>query len=368
MNPQPGKIGTGMLVTDIERLAAALLPPEVWDFVAGGSGAEVTLAENRAALDRIHVFPRALVGATSTETSTRLLGTDLSMPMAIAPVAYQRLLHPEGELAVARAARDAGIPFVVSTLSSQPIEAIAATGAHTWFQLYWLHDRTVVKDLLRRAENAGSSAIVLTVDMPVMGRRGRDIRNRFALPAQVVAAHLPPGAASGAHGHAAEDSAIAVHTNIAFDPTLSWKDLDWLRERTTLPLILKGILHPDDALRATERGADGLVVSNHGGRQFDGAPPSVEALPEVVDAVRGRCPVLFDSGVRSGTDVLRALALGADAVLLGRPVMYGLAADGADGAARVLTLLRDELRSDMSLVGCPDIAAVRRLRTRTAAP
>lgn len=366
MNPEPGRTGALTSVTDVERRAAAVLPPEVWDFVAGGSGAEVTLAENRAALDRVQVVPRALVGTTSAETGTRLFGTEMSIPAAIAPVAYQRLLHPEGELAVARAAREAGIPFVVSTLSSQPVEAIAATGAATWLQLYWLRDRAVVENLVRRAEDAGSSAIVLTVDMPVMGRRARDMRNRFALPAHVVASHLPPDTASGAHARTTEDCAVAVHTNDAFDPSLSWTDLAWLRERTPLPLVLKGILDPDDAVRAAEYGADGLVVSNHGGRQFDGAPASIEALPEVADAVRGRCTVLFDSGVRSGTDIVRALALGADAVLLGRPVMYGLAADGADGAARVLALLGDELRTDMSLLGCPDLAAVPRLRTRTA--
>jgi 4-hydroxymandelate oxidase len=363
----PERTDPGSSIAAVERLAAARLPSEVWDFIAGGSGAEGALADNRAALDRVRLFPRTLAGVTSPATSTRLFGADLSMPMAIAPVAYQRLLHPEGELAVARAARNAGIPFTVSTLSSQTIETVAETGAQTWFQLYWLHDRSVVKQLLRRAEDAGCSAVVLTVDMPVMGRRLRDIRNRFALPPHIVAANLPIGAASEAHGRAEEDSSIALHTNSAFDPSLSWEDLDRLRDWTTLPLVLKGILHPDDAARAAEHGIDGLVVSNHGGRQFDGAPPSIEALPDVVEAVQGRCSVLFDSGVRSGTDVLRALALGADAVLLGRPVMYGLAADGADGVSRVLALLRDELRSDMSLTGCPDLSAVGRLRTgRTA--
>ncbi|WP_367128716.1 alpha-hydroxy acid oxidase [Saccharothrix sp. HUAS TT1] len=347
---------------DVERLAAERLAPDVWDYVAGGSGDEVTLAANRAAFDRVCVVPRSLVDVSTCDTGRELFGVRSSLPLAVAPMAYQRLVHEGGERAAAAAAAAAGVPYVVSTLSSESIEVVAGEGGTTWFQLYWLRDRGVVVDLLRRAEGAGCRAVVLTVDVPVLGRRLRDLRNGFALPPWVRPVNTDDHV-----GRVRGDSAIARHTSTAFDPSLSWRDLEWIRARTRLPLVVKGILDAGDAARAADLGVDGVVVSNHGGRQLDGAIPSVVALPDVVAAVGGRCPVLLDSGVRSGVDVLRALALGATAVLIGRPVLWGLAAGGERGVTAVLDVLRDEFETALRLAGCPDVASIRHL-TASAGP
>ncbi|MPZ82094.1 MAG: alpha-hydroxy-acid oxidizing protein [Actinophytocola sp.] len=356
--------GDGPLtVADVARLAEARLPKELWDYVSGGSGAETTLAANRAALDAVALLPRVLGGFDTVSPAVRLLGTDAALPLAVAPMAYQRLLHPDGELAVAEAAGAAGVPYVVSTLSSVPLEEIGKVGADTWFQLYWLRERSLVADLVERAEQAGCQALMVTVDVPIMGRRLRDVRNSFALPDDVVAANLAEGSTSRAHDLVAGESAIAAHTAAAFAPNLGWADLAWLRTRTHLPLVVKGILDPRDAARAVESGVDAVVVSNHGGRQLDGAAPSISALPAVVEAVAGHCSVLLDSGIRGGTDILRALALGAAGVLVGRPVLYGLAVDGARGVGQVLSLLAEELRDAMTLAGCADVAAARTVST-----
>ncbi len=353
--------GAAHCLADVERAAAATLPPDVWDFLAGGSGAETTLDANRAALSRIFLIPRALRDVAQRTTDVTLLGAPARLPVATAPVAYQRLFHPDGELAVARAAKTAGVPFTASTLSSVPIEELTAVGGTVWFQLYWLRDTARTLDLVRRAEDAGCRAVLLTVDVPWMGRRLRDVRNRFALPDHVRAANVATGTA--AHRRLADASAVATHTGQAFSPSLTWSDVETLRKRTRLPLVLKGLLAPEDARRAAECGADAVVVSNHGGRQLDGAVPSIDALADVARVVGDRCEVLLDSGVRGGTDVLRALALGARGVLLGRPVAWGLATGGEAGVARVLDLVADELRDAMGLAGCPTLDDARRLRT-----
>lgn len=348
---------------DMRRLAEAALPGDVWDFVEGGSGSEVTMAANRAALDGVGIIPRVLRDVSGCDTGCELVGGTASLPVAVAPVAYQRLLHPEGELALARAAKEAGVPFTIATLSSHPLERIAEVGGSTWFQLYWLRDRELRHELVRRAEDAGCQALVLTVDVPWMGRRLRDVRNRFALPAGVTAANLDAGAASQAHRSLPGGSAVAAHTSTEFAPSLTWSDLEQLRARTGLPLVLKGVLAPDDAARAADLGVDAVVVSNHGGRQLDGAVASAEMLQAVCQAVGGRCQVLLDSGIRSGTDVLRALALGAAGVMVGRPLLWGLAADGEQGARQVLSLLAQELRDALGLAGCGGVADARRLDT-----
>ncbi|MFF3325658.1 alpha-hydroxy acid oxidase [Streptomyces sp. NPDC002889] len=353
--------GTALCLADFEHAAASVLPPDVWDFVAGGSGDETALEANRTALDRVRFVPRVLTDVSQVTTDTTLLGRPAGLPVAVAPIAYHRLVHPDGELAAARAAKAAGVPFTASTLSSVPIEEIAAAGAALWFQLYWLRDTDQSLGLVRRAEDAGCQAIVLTVDVPWMGRRLRDLRNRFVLPGHVRAANITTGAT--AHQRSANASAVAAHTTQTFSPALTWSCVAALRRHTALPLVLKGVLAPEDALRAVEFGVDAVVVSNHGGRQFDGAVPSIDALPEVVRAVGGSCEVLLDSGIRSGTDVLRALALGARGVLVGRPLMWGLAAAGEAGARRVLDLLADELRDALGLSGCDRVAAAARLRT-----
>lgn len=346
-------------LAEYEELAAAALPPGVRDFVAGGSGSETTLRRNRVALDAVTVCPRVLAGVSAPDPSTTLLGTPAAMPVAVAPMAYQQLVHPAGELALARAAAMAGIPYIISTLSSQPLEKIAAEAA-TWFQLYWLRDRAMVESLIDRAAQAGCSALMVTVDVPVMGRRLRDVRNSFQLPSDVVAANLV-GELTEAHVGVAGASAVATHTAAAFEPSLSWRDLEWIRRRSDLPLVVKGLLDPRDARRAVEIGAGGIVVSNHGGRQLDGAPASIDALPAIVDAVD--CEVLLDSGIRSGIDVLRALALGASGVLVGRPLLWATAVDAAGEA---LELLQAELTQAMMLAGCATVAEVAELTTGRA--
>nr|WP_309236344.1 MULTISPECIES: alpha-hydroxy acid oxidase [unclassified Streptomyces] len=356
---------SALTVADVAELAARRVPGDVLDFVNGGSGDESTQAANRAALDAVRLVPRVLGGPREPDTSGTLVRSAVGLPLAVAPMAYQRLLHPDGELAAARAARAVGVPFAISTLSSYSIEEIAAVGGTVWFQLYWLRDRDAVLDLVRRAEAAGCEALVVTVDVPRMGRRLRDVRNGFGLPPHVRAVNLGPAPETSAHRREDGRSAVATHTAEAFDPALGWDDLAWLRDRTDLPLLVKGVLDPRDAVRAVDAGADGVVVSNHGGRQFSAAVASVTALPRVLDAVAGRCSVLFDSGVRTGTDVLRALALGADGALCGRPLLWGLALDGEAGALHVLELLRDELREALLLAGCPDLSAVRELETAT---
>jgi 4-hydroxymandelate oxidase len=346
---------------DLEAGARSVLPPEIWDYLAGGSGAELTMRANRQALDAVAVYPRVLAGGLSG-TGTTLLHTPMSMPVAVAPMAYQRLVHPAGEVAMAQAAQQAGIPMMLSALSSCPVEEVARTGVPIWFQLYWLAERHRLERLVERAQAAGSTALVVTVDVPIMGRRLRDLRNQFSLPAQVVAANLTDGTTSAAHLPRAGESAIAVHTRELFGPPLTWSGLEWLRGRTSLPLAVKGILDPRDAVRAAEIGADAVVVSNHGGRQLDGAPASITALAAVVAEVGGQCQVFLDSGIRSGMDVLRALALGASGVLVGRPLLWALALDGAAGVANALSLLSTEFRESLILAGCTDLAAAGDLR------
>lgn len=354
---------------EVARQAEATLPHDVWDFIAGGSGGEITMAANRAALDRVALRPRVLAGGGGgVDLGCTLVRSESAMPVATAPMAYQRLAHPDGELALAEAAKLAGIPYTAATLSSVRLEEIAEVGAELWFQLYWLRDLSIVDNLVARAENAGCTALMLTVDVPILGRRLRDVRNGFALPDDLVAANLVGSGTRETTGSApAGGSAFASHTAAILDPTLSWAHLDRLRTRTTLPVVLKGIMHPDDARTAIEHGVDALVVSNHGGRQLDGTQAGVDALPDVVAAVDGRVPVLFDSGVRGGVDVLRALAIGASGVLLGRPLLYGLAIGGAAGAARVLDLLRGELADAMTIAGCANPAAARTIAAPTAA-
>ncbi|WP_432882133.1 alpha-hydroxy acid oxidase [Kribbella sp. CA-245084] len=343
-------------LADFEPLAREALPAAVYDFVAGGSGSEHTLRLNRAAFDAITLTPRILTGTAKPNPSWSVLGARWELPFAVAPMAYQKLLHPEGELLLAAAASRAGIPYTISTLSSVPLEKIAGV-TQSWFQLYWLRDRRVVTSLVERAVTAGCSALMVTVDVPVMGRRLRDIRNEFALPPDVAPENLVDKVTE-AHAGTPGLSAVAAHTASAFEPAVSWRDLEWLRTRCPIPLVVKGILDPRDARRAVEVGADGVVVSNHGGRQLDGAVASIDALGPVVDAVSKDCVVLLDSGVRSGLDVLKAVAMGASGVLVGRPLLWALALAGADEA---LALLGREVRDAMLLAGCADLAAVREL-------
>jgi 4-hydroxymandelate oxidase len=355
---EPSFLLDALSMGEIEAAAADVLPGEIWEFVSGGSGAERTLEANRAAFARLFLTPRVLRDVSACSTGTTLLGRPAALPLAVAPVAYHSLLHPQGELVAARVAKDVGVPFTVGTLSSVPMEQVTAIGGRVWFQLYWLRDQERTFDLVRRAEAAGCEAVVLTVDVPWMGRRLRDMRNGFRLPASVQAAHLLPAAdrtePSTAHGGSGRGSAVAAHTRQEFSASINWDSLERLRAATSLPLVLKGILAAEDARRAVAAGVDAVVVSNHGGRQLDGALPSIDALPAVVAAVAGQCEVLLDSGVRSGGDILKVLALGAHGVLIGRPLLWGLAAGGEPGARLVLDLLAGEFADALGLAGCRD--------------
>jgi 4-hydroxymandelate oxidase len=349
---------------DLAGWAAAArqaLPADVWGYLQGGAGAERTLRANRAAYERVALRPRFLVDVSRVDLGTTVLGTPWGVPFGVAPMAYHRLAHPDGEVATAAAAGGLGGGFVASMFASRTFADIAAaTAGPRWTQLYWLRDRDALAAVVAAAEAAGSGALVLTVDAPRVASRPRDARSAFALPAGVTAVNVDPRVMGTAHTSEGGTSAIQRHSQERFDPAVTWADLSWLRARTALPLLLKGVLTAEDARLAVEHGVDGLVVSNHGGRQLDAAVPSLVALPEVVGAVPAGYPVLLDGGVRRGSDVFVALALGATAVLVGRPVLWGLAADGPAGATAVLELLRDQLEETMVLAGRPTVAAIDR--------
>ncbi|MEV6976299.1 alpha-hydroxy acid oxidase [Kitasatospora sp. NPDC093806] len=348
---------TPLTLAGIERAAREQLSPEIWDFIEGGSGAERTLAANREMFGRYAFRPRTLVDVSDCAPAVDLLGTTLRLPVGIAPMAYHRLVHPDGETATARAAGKAGALLVAGIFASRTLEEIAAAATGPlWLQLYWLRRRDALAALIDRAEAAGFTALMLTVDAPRIGRRLRDLRNGFAVPPEIRAVNLDAGLMAASHRAGPGGSGIADHAREQFDPTLSWADLAWLRERSRLPLVLKGVLTAEDARRAADHGVDAVVVSNHGGRQLDGALPALAALPEVVDALPPHIPALLDGGVREGADIAVALALGARAVLVGRPALWGLATGGEAGVGRVLDLLRDELEHTMALLGRPRAA------------
>jgi isopentenyl diphosphate isomerase/L-lactate dehydrogenase-like FMN-dependent dehydrogenase len=340
-------------VADFEREAERRLPPGPFGYFAGGAADEVTLRANVDAFAHWHLRPRVLVDVGTVSPATTVLGREVSMPLLVAPTAFLRLAHPDGERAVARAAAAAGTIMCQATLSSlTPAELAAAVpSSRLWFQLYWSKDRGFTRDLLAGVAAAGFEAVVLTVDFAAAGRRERDLRVKFALPDDLAIPNIPgPLARQNFH------SALAD----VVDARLTWRDLEWLHDTCGLPVLLKGVLTREDAVLAAEHGAAGVVVSNHGGRQLDGVAPSLEALPEVVEAVAERAEVLLDGGVRRGADVLKALALGARAVLVGRPVLWGLAVGGEEGVARVLSLLRDETVLALTQLGCTSPAEVTR--------
>jgi 4-hydroxymandelate oxidase len=328
-------------VWDYERLAEERLDANAQAYFAGGAGDEVTLRENLAAFERRKLRPRVLVDVRNVSTATNVLGTEIALPILIAPLALQRMAHPDGELATARAAASAGTIMCLSTAATcRPAEAAAtAPGGARWFQVYVFGERDMTKELIAEAVDCGFSALVLTVDTPYLGRRERDIRVDFKIPE-----HLTVAGDIFGHG---------------FDAALSWRDLEWLTAYG-LPVVVKGILTAEDAALACEHGAAAVVVSNHGGRQLDGVPASLDVLEEVVDAVDGRAEVLLDGGVRRGTDVLKALALGARAVLIGRAMLWGLAVAGEEGVADVLRLLRNEVELGLGLLGCASPDDVKR--------
>jgi isopentenyl diphosphate isomerase/L-lactate dehydrogenase-like FMN-dependent dehydrogenase len=344
-------------VDDLEVAARAKLDPGAYGYFAGGAGDEHTLRENAAAFGRWQLRPRVLVDVGEVSTATTVLDTEVALPLLVAPTAFQRLADPEGELATARAAAAAGTIMCLSTLASVSPEelAAAAPGAPQWFQLYWSQDRGFTRELVATVAEAGYRALVLTVDFPVAGARERDLRSAFTLPDDLPLPNLPV-ALRRQDFHGALGGIV--------DPTLTWRDLEWLREACPLPLVVKGVLTAEDALLAVEHGAAGVVVSNHGGRQLDGAPATLDVLPEIAEAVGGRVEVLLDGGIRRGVDVLKALALGARAVCSGRAVLWGLASGGERGARQVLELLRSEVERGLKFLGCGSPAEVTRTHVR----
>ena len=334
-------------VADYERRAAELLPPGPHAYFAAGAGDEWTLRENVSAYRRWTLRPRILRDVERVATTRTVLGHELAAPILVAPMAYQRHAHPDGEVATARAAAEFGTIMTLSTMATcAPADvAAAAPDAPRWFQLYVFRDEGVTRSIVQQAVDAGFRAIVLTVDAPYFGRRERDIRTGWLIPEEPAVPALT--AALGAM----RATSVTEHFKLV-SPSVSWRDVERLARESNLPVLVKGVHTAEDALLAVEHGAAGIVVSNHGGRQLDGVAATVDVLPEVVDAVGGQVEVLVDGGVRRGVDIVVALALGARAVLVGRPVLWGLAVDGGNGARRVLELLREELALALGLCGC----------------
>jgi len=345
---------------ELEALARTRVERIAWDYYASGADDEHCLRRNCSAFASYELHYRVLVDVAHRELATTVLGERIAMPVIVAPTAFHRLAHDDGELASVRGTGDAGTVFILSTLSNTAVEdVVAAASGPVWFQLYVYRDRAATEALVRRVEAAGCRALVLTVDAPVLGRRERDVRNRFALPPHLGVQNLY---AAGYAPVAAQDneSGLAAYFATLLDPSLTWEAITWLRSITSLPVIVKGIVRADDAARAVAAGAAGIVVSNHGGRQLDAAPATIDVVARIADAIGGSAEILLDGGVRRGSDVVKAIALGAKAVLVGRPVLWGLAAGGREGVAHALGLLRRELDLAMALCGCPDIAAITR--------
>ena len=358
---QPKPVSPDLVsLPDFEQAAQARLSKMAFDYVAEGAADEITLRRNRDCLSAIRLKPRVLTDVSRLDTKLELFGQNLDFPILLAPAAFHKLMHPEGEMATARGASAAAATMVVSSLSTFSIEDIAKSAkASLWFQLYVQRDRGFTRELVQRAESAGCRALCITVDSPVPGTRNREMRDAF---------HLLPGMApENLHGlqvqnqRQTEENLAAVEReiyNVLMDPKLTWDGIEVIRSYAKVPVILKGILNPDDARLALAHGVDAVLVSNHGGRQLDTVPATIEALPHIVESVAGRIPVLMDGGIRRGTDVLKALAVGARAVLIGRPYLWGLAVNGSDGVEQVIQILRREFLTAMALCGRPNLSSI----------
>ncbi|MEM1206663.1 MAG: alpha-hydroxy acid oxidase [Acidobacteriota bacterium] len=341
-------------IWDYEEAARAGMPKMAYDYYASGAFDEITLRENHRAYDRLRLVYRVLRDVSQRTQATEVLGHPIEMPVIVAPTAFHRLAHDDGEVATARAAAAAGTIMTLSTLSTRAVEdVVAASGGPVWFQLYVYRDRGATRALVERAVAAGCRAIVLTVDAQVFGIRERDVRNQFHLPEGLRAENL--------HGDMERvpkevgESGLGAYINTLFDPALSWKDVEWLCSLSDLPVVVKGVVHPEDARLAAEHGAKAVVVSNHGGRQLDTAPATIDVLPEIAEAAEDRLEILVDGGVRRGSDVVKALALGARAVAVGRPALWGLATAGEAGVRDVLAILHREIDVAMALCGCASV-------------
>ncbi len=345
-------------LADIERAALAQLPAGPRDYYAGGAADELTLRANRAAWDQWSIHYRVMRDVAKRDHRAQVLGTALDWPLMIAPTAYHQMAHPDGEVATARAAADCGTALVLSTLSNYPMEQVAKAATRGWwFQLYVYKDRGITRDLVSRAIAAGCGAIAVSVDAPVGALRERDVRKQFAFPVELPMSNLLPAGERYSKPDLAQGGFMG-YVNEMLDPSLNWRDLDWLCATSTVPVLVKGVVRGDDALTAVEHGARGIIVSNHGGRQLDSAPATAVVLPEIATLVGDRAAVLVDGGIRRGTDLLKALALGANAALIGRPALWGLTVGGQAGVRHVLNLLRAEFDIAMALAGCESVAAI----------
>lgn len=346
-------------ISDFEILAKEKLDKNAYDYYSSGADDEITLKENCEAFKRIFLRYRVLIDVSKRDMSAVVLGNKISMPVIIAPTAFQRMANPNGESATAKAAGKAGTIMILSTLSNTSVEEVVeASSGPVWFQLYVFRDREVTKELIRKAEAAGVKALVITVDAPMLGKRERDVRNKFDLPPGLEISNLT--FVSKEKLIVNNDSGLAGYVKENLDPSLNWKDIDWLRSVTTLPIILKGIACKEDALLAVDHKVDGIVVSNHGGRQLDTCSATIDVLQKIADAVNGNTEILMDGGIRRGTDILKAVALGAKAVLTGRPVLWGLSYNGEDGVTDVLNILRKEFDLAMALSGCTKLSDITR--------
>ncbi len=372
------KLRQALTVADLRAIACDKLPRSVFDYVDGGAHDERSLRANLEAFAQMHFAPRVLVDVSQRSQACSVLGQQLTSPMILGPTGLAGVVWPDGDLAMARAATAAGVGFCQSTTSSSSIEQVATTACHDhWFQLYVQKDRGVTASLLERARVAGCPVLVLTVDMPLQGTRERDVRNGFTVPPRLgldnvfdyarrlgwlwrmaKGPRLGFGNLEKAKAPKRNLTSLAAHIGAQFDASVSWKDLDWLRSQWSGKLAIKGILHPEDARLAVSHGADAVIVSNHGGRQLDGTPSALAALPGVVAVVDGQCEVLMDGGVRRGSDIVKAMALGARACLIGRAGLYGLAAGGEAGVARAIDILQKEIDIAQALLGVADLSQI----------
>ncbi|CAM4427288.1 MAG: 4-hydroxymandelate oxidase [Legionellaceae bacterium] len=342
---------------DFENLAQTILSKDVFEFYAGGAADEITLERNKNAFTEISLIPSILKDTTFSNTKVNMLGIELETPIMGAPTAFQCLVDPMGEIAIAQALREEGLAAIISTMATTSLEEVVSVSqCPSWFQLYMYKDRSISLNLIKRAENAGYKGIVLTVDVPIMGKRERDIRNQFCLPPHIYPKNFQENLAN--LSYKTPGSTIKNYTDRQFDRSLSWKDIEWLKTQLSIPLILKGIMRPDDAVKALDYGADAIIVSNHGGRQLDGVPSSIELLSDIAEKIAGKFPILIDGGIRRGTDILKAIALGASCVLIGRPLLWGLAANGKQGVVDMLKILKEEFLEAMILCSYQQIKDV----------
>lgn len=339
-------------VSDYRRLAQDKLPTSIFDFIDGGACDELTKQNNRKAYDLISLRPLCLRDVSKVDMTVTLFNSNSSSPIMIAPMAFHQLVDPHGEISTATAAKGCGVPMIVSCMSNKSLEEIAAESLHNelWLQVYLFKNRLLTETLIRRAEMAGYKAIVLTIGVPISGKRYRDVRNQFSLPSELT---------TGNFKSSVKNKTLYTYTAEELDPSLTWQDIQWVQSLTTLPLILKGILNPLDAERACQLNISGIVVSNHGGRQLDTAEAVINVLPDIVKIVTGRTKILVDGSIERGTDILKALAFGADAVLIGRPVLWALSANGEYGVKTMLTFLKDEFEMAMKLTGCCSIQDIK---------